>query len=131
MSNDSRYEFSPAIHKVARAKENIEFGIVDEKGRRVGTLIERYETDAIPYSPPLPTFENEYVWQGHRLNDSSGIDAYGHYFGVYIQATRDGIKYGALNVNGHAYFKTAEAREAYIQKKVAACRARYVKKYDR
>ena len=92
--------------------EVIDFGILDQKGRRIGVHIWYFEVDFVG----LPG-EWEHSFYVHM--------APGHYLGACMQATRDGKCYGASQKDSH--FLTGEERDTAVNKYLLNARKRALK----
>jgi hypothetical protein len=78
------------------------FGFLDSAGREIGMVALCWEVDVV------------------EATDESGLhytsfEAPGHYFAASVQSTRDGQSGGAAQPNH--YFKTAEDRDAYLERR--------------
>jgi len=91
---------------------HIDFGAVDSRGRSIGAKITTFgeEFAVIPADAPAYDF-----W----------LIEPGPWFTWYPQATRNGVKYGALQPARR--FRTAEERDADIERYIAAARKRVAK----
>lgn len=95
-------------------KTHSAFGFNDNKGRAIGVSIV-----VAPYTVAEAKDENKCYYLC--------FDAPGDYIGVRITATRNGYEFGACQKT--EYFKTQEAADAAIAKRVNSTRARYAKKF--
>lgn len=93
-------------------ERNVTFTMKDERGRQVGANVRLY---AVTFTPaPAGQF------YGYRQQP-------GTYFVCDVQATRDGIRFGASNRDSyHATFAEADAKAA---ERCAVMAKRYAKKY--
>lgn len=102
---------TPRIEWTTKTTEAIDFGLVDEKGRAVGVVVMRAPVEMV----------------------ESGNNGYdyppGKGFTADVMAARNGNTYGAINP--FIFFPTEEEREAWIAKRVAGAKRRYVKKYGK
>lgn len=88
---------------------DVDFGVTDSKGRKIGC---RYRTAVVVATPFVPT---QYRPRGHDL-------APGEYFSLDVSATRDGKSFGATAVT--RYFDTVEGLSLAIENYVAGARKR-------
>jgi hypothetical protein len=97
-----------------RSVQVIDFGLVDQKGRKIGMEIYTWEQDFVE----VP--QDSTSW--YRI-------PVGHYFIVRGSATRDGQVFGAYQYP--IEFKTIEERDAYIEKRIASTKKRYEKTFKK
>lgn len=85
-----------------------DFGAMDRFGRKIGTIVTTFEIDFTEAAPEAISYYTM---------------APGHYYGLNVWATRNGLEYGA--VQHDRYFNTEAERTAAIEKylKEAAKRA--------
>ncbi len=94
-----------------RTTERPRFGIKDRLGRDIGVRIATFAAVFTEAS------EEDTGCYRHEP---------GYFFGVNIQATRNGVEYGASQPN--KYFKTIEERDAHIAKRLEESRKAAEKK---
>jgi hypothetical protein len=95
--NLSRYNYQDG--------QSITWAICDKYGREIGVRVSTFEVER--------TLEEQPQWGGYTYEDAMDRIAKGDNFGAVVQPLRDGKKYQSGNT---LYFKTAEEREAYIQR---------------
>lgn len=88
--------------------EFVSFDVTDAKGRTIGCVATRFEGDTV----------TDTTERSHSLAKAEEAD--GHYFYACVEATRNGVRYGASQPDTR--FKTAEERDAFITKRVEASR---------
>jgi hypothetical protein len=102
-------------------RENIDFGIVDEKGRAVGMRITKWQArirkETYKADPRFSQRESAI----DKFEDGQPV------FGFKLHATRGGVCYGALQASHYA--ATQDEAAAMIEKKISASRKRYANKY--
>ncbi len=99
MSDDVKTHYTVSDRENTR----VDFGIQDEKGRAVGTIVVR---SVAVYVPAVPDAD------GYISSYSRCLP--GTYFVAEVQLTRDGRAFGASQATRQ--FGTVEEREAYIAK---------------
>lgn len=87
------------------------FGLFDRKGREFGAQVQTCET----------TFR-DMTKEERAFACSWNTIAAGHYFAVTVQMQKNGISWGSSQPR--QYFKTAEERKAYLDKRFADMRKR-------
>jgi hypothetical protein len=97
----------------AEASHHFDFGVVDERGRKVGYHIRAFRVDSEPTTERC----------GHVYEDADPVSEYR----VWCHVTRNGANYGASN--GSIDEATLEAAMLKAYDKLDACKKRYVKKY--
>jgi len=90
---------------------DVDFGMVDSKGRRIGARVHTYEETY----EDLPAGSNT-GWYSQPA---------GHYFGMTVSATRNGQHFGATQ--SAQYFATEALRDAAALKYLTAARKRAAK----
>lgn len=91
--------------------EHVDFKLLDSRGRKIGATVTTYRKDRVP------------VAGSHSLlaPDSIGTG----WFVLDVQATRDGVGFGASQST--RYFESATARDSAIDRYLAAARKRAVR----
>jgi hypothetical protein len=95
------------INKTTAATSQRGFGYSDSFGHEIGMMTCVWEVDVVEV-------------YGAAISYHTGFSAPGHYFVAETQATRNGKAYGASQRN--QYFKTGEARDAYLARRWADSR---------
>jgi hypothetical protein len=88
----------------SKEEQKIPFSYTDAKGRVIGVII---ETAMV-------------VFEDNERNDGGYNFAPGVYFYACVQASRDGVSFGASQYGEH--FKSEEERTAYVSKRLSASR---------
>ena len=96
------------------ARELVDFGLVDERGRAVGVNVFKAEHELM--IDPNP--------RGYGY-----IGIPGYYFVGLCQPARNGKDYGSTQ--GERRFATAAERDEYVERSVADTRKRYGRKYGK
>ena len=93
--------------KTAAVRRDVAFGVLDKRGRQIGAVIY--------------TIEETFTATDSARGAVWCVEP-GTWFAWWPQATRDGVKYGALQ--GRRRFRTAEERDADIERYLADARKR-------
>lgn len=103
--------YTKTINQTFSGRQEIDFGLVDAKGRKLGVIAYVREWDQVPV-------EDQSVGYGC-------IQAPGHYFSGVVQGTRDGVQFGAItrSVSG----ATREEVEAGIARRIETARKTAIK----
>src|SRR5260221_958750 len=99
---------TPTSHQSFTASKH-DFAATDRFGRKMGSDVDTYEIDIVA---------GDNIWS----KAARGYLADGHHFVLNVQATRNGIAYGATQYR--QFFTTAEARDAAVVKYLRAAQAR-------
>lgn len=91
-----------------------DFGVTDARGRKIGAQVHRYVTEFV---------EKEGGWAANCMGSTRPA---GTYITLQVQATRDGVPYGAWQ--DARYFATEAEREAAVAKYLKDAQARARKK---
>lgn len=94
-----------------KAKRVVRFGLLDKQGREIGARIVTFEVTF------RPAPEDARSWQ---------TVAPGHYYGLNVWATRNGVPFGAIQSD--RYFSTIAARHKALVKYIADAKKRAAKK---
>lgn len=96
-------------------RRHVSFGINDAKGREIGLSI-----IVAPVTVTEAPADSKMYY--------TCFDEVGEYIGVRMNATRNGIEFGASQQAD--YFKTQQEADAAIAKRVESTRARYAKQFS-
>lgn len=91
----------------------LDFGVVDERGRRMGALIDFYEFDLVEVEEAEREARTRSSDVNLRCRGYFNAEP-GHYFAYCPHATRNGRRFGALQAT--PWFKTEAEREAAVAK---------------